>query len=75
MIYDMEGLTELSFFSEDLGGIRAKCRPDWISNDKNIVIDLKTTQDASPKGFQKSIAILATTFKLHGICESLKSRL
>ena len=34
MIYDMEGLTELSFFSEDLGGIRAKCRPDWISHDK-----------------------------------------
>jgi len=56
MIYDMEGLTELSFFSEDLGGIRAKCRPDWISHDKNIVVDLKTTQDASPKGFQKSIA-------------------
>ena len=55
MIYDMEGLTELSFFSEDLGGIRAKCRPDWISHDKNIVVDLKTTQDASPKGFQKSI--------------------
>ena len=49
------GLTELSFFSEDLGGIRAKCRPDWISHDKNIVVDLKTTQDASPKGFQKSI--------------------
>ena len=55
MIYDMEGLTELSFFSEDLDGIRAKCRPDWISHDKNIVVDLKTTQDASPKGFQKSI--------------------
>ena len=55
MIYDMKGLTELSFFSEDLGGIRAKCRPDWISSDAHTVVDLKTTQDASPKGFQKSI--------------------
>tara|TARA_R100001460_G_scaffold13271_6_gene30040 strand:+ start:325 stop:1155 length:831 start_codon:yes stop_codon:yes gene_type:complete len=55
MIYDLDGLTELSYFSEDLGGIRAKCRPDWISNDSRIVVDLKTTQDASPKGFQKSI--------------------
>ena len=55
MIYDMEGLTELSFFSEDLRGLRAKCRPDWISSDAHTVVDLKTTQDASPKGFQKSI--------------------
>lgn len=56
MIYDLDGLTELSYFSEDLGGIRAKCRPDWISSDSGIVVDLKTTTDASPKGFQKSIA-------------------
>jgi len=56
MIYDLDGLTELSYFSEDLGGIRAKCRPDWISSDSGVVVDLKTTQDASPKGFQKSIA-------------------
>ena len=56
IIYDRKGLTELSYFSEDLGGIRAKCRPDWISSDGHTVVDLKTTQDASPKGFQKSIA-------------------
>ena len=56
IIYDRKGLTELSYFSEDLDGIRAKCRPDWISSDGHTVVDLKTTQDASPKGFQKSIA-------------------
>ena len=56
IIYDIKGLTELSYFSEDLGGIKAKCRPDWISSDGHTVVDLKTTQDASPKGFQKSIA-------------------
>ena len=56
IIYDKKGLTELSYFSEDLGGIKAKCRPDWISSDGHTVVDLKTTQDASPKGFQKSIA-------------------
>ena len=56
IIYDRKGLTELSYFSEDLGGIKAKCRPDWISSDGHTVVDLKTTQDASPKGFQKSIA-------------------
>ena len=56
IIYDKKGLTELSYFSEDLSGIKAKCRPDWISSDGHTVVDLKTTQDASPKGFQKSIA-------------------
>jgi hypothetical protein len=56
IIYDIKGLTELSYFSEDLSGIKAKCRPDWISSDGHTVVDLKTTQDASPKGFQKSIA-------------------
>ena len=56
IIYDIKGLTELSYFSEDLGGIKAKCRPDWISSDGHTVVDLKTTHDASPKGFQKSIA-------------------
>lgn len=34
--------------------MRCKCRPDWWNND--IVIDLKTTQDASPRGFAKSVA-------------------
>ena len=56
IIYDIKGLTELSYFSEDFCGIKAKCRPDWISSDGHTVVDLKTTQDASPKGFQKSIA-------------------
>ena len=56
IIYNKKGLTELSYFSEDLSGIKAKCRPDWISSDGHTVVDLKTTQDASPKGFQKSIA-------------------
>ncbi len=55
-IYDKEGLAELSYFWEDLYKIKGKCRPDWLSSDGNTVVDLKTTQDASPKGFQKSIS-------------------
>lgn len=58
MIYNenMGGQTELSYFWDDLGLVKGKCRPDWISDDGSIVIDLKTTIDASPKGFQKSIS-------------------
>ena len=56
LIYDKSGQSELSYFWDDLGLVKGKCRPDWISNDGNIVVDIKTTTDASPKGFQKSIA-------------------
>lgn len=34
--------------------IPCKCRPDWI-HPQGFVVDVKTTQDASPRGFQKSI--------------------
>ena len=56
LIYDNKGQSELSYFWDDLGLVKGKCRPDWISDDGNIVVDIKTTTDASPKGFQKSIA-------------------
>lgn len=48
-----EGLAETSYFSE-MDRVAVKCRPDWLSS--GIVVDLKTTQDASLSGFSKSIA-------------------
>ena len=56
LIYDIKGQTELSYFWDDLGTIKGKCRPDWLSDDGEIVVDVKTTTDASPRGFQKSIS-------------------
>ena len=56
LIYDIKGQADLSYFWDDFGTIKGKCRPDWISDDGSIVVDVKTTTDASHKGFQKSIA-------------------
>ena len=36
-------------------GLECKCRPDWMTNDGQLIVDLKTTEDASPAGFRKSI--------------------
>jgi exodeoxyribonuclease VIII len=47
-----DGKPEESYFWEE-DGIKCSCRPDWLRND-GIVVDLKTTKDASPDGFQKS---------------------
>ena len=56
LIYQIKGKSELSYFWNDIGLVKGKCRPDWISDDGNIIVDIKTTTDASPKGFQKSIS-------------------
>ena len=54
------GKAEQSFWWDDAGtGLRCKCRPDWYYG--STVVDLKTTTDASPAGFARSVA----TFRYH----------
>jgi hypothetical protein len=46
-----EGTPELSvWFDDPITGLRCKIRPDWLRDD-DIVIDLKSTKDGSPRGF------------------------
>lgn len=43
------------FWRDDETGIDCRCRPDfWNSN--GIIVDLKSTEDASPQGFARSVA-------------------
>lgn len=39
----------------DVDGIACRCRPDAVT-EKGVIVDLKTTRDASQEGFAKSIA-------------------
>ena len=41
---------------DEATGLQCKCRPDWLLDDGSLIVDLKTTEDASPAGFRKSIA-------------------
>ena len=53
---ELAGKSEQSFFAtEPETGLEVKCRPDFMLDDGSLIIDLKTTTDASPKGFQKSL--------------------
>lgn len=36
-------------------GVLCRCRPDWWRDD-DVLVDVKTTDDASPEGFAKSMA-------------------
>ena len=54
---ELKGKAEQSFFCTDKEtGLELKARPDFILDDCSLILDLKTTVDASPKGFQRSVA-------------------
>ena len=48
-----------------------RSRPDWLLDDGSVIVDLKTTEDASPRGFQRSVAQYAyhqqAAWYLHGL--------
>jgi hypothetical protein len=50
-----QGLAEQTVLFEDFHtGAPCKCRPDWYDIKNRLIVDLKTTDDASPAGFGKS---------------------
>jgi len=54
-ILTASGKAESSLFAQDPEtGLQIKCRPDYLT-DSGWIIDLKTTQDASVRGFQRSV--------------------
>lgn len=53
------GVAEVSaFWTDDETGLPCKCRPDWVhtlSDGRVILVDVKTTVDASPQQFTRSV--------------------
>ena len=52
--YFEKGEPEVSVFWE-MQGVGCRCRPDWLINDGEYIIDLKTSADASEEGFPRAI--------------------
>ena len=47
---------EMSIYTVDeQTGLKIKLRPDVFCGDKKTIVDLKTTQDGSPKGFKRDV--------------------
>lgn len=56
LVLGKPGKVEQSYFwTDETTGERCKCRPDWHSDCRRLVVDLKTTEDASPAAFARSI--------------------
>lgn len=50
------GIAEGScWWYDEQSGELCRCRPDYYRRDLGIIVDLKTTEDASPEGFARSI--------------------
>ncbi|BAO20632.1 hypothetical protein [Pseudomonas phage PPpW-3] len=56
LLTSVPGKAEVSFYWTDAKtGELCRMRPDWLRED-DLIVDLKTTEDASPEGFARSIA-------------------
>jgi hypothetical protein len=56
MLLALPGKAETTHMWTDAAtGLECKCRPDWLTDDGRLLVDLKTTEDAG-RGFAKSIA-------------------
>ena len=56
MLLALPGKAETTHMWTDAAtGLQCKCRPDWLTDDGRLLVDLKTTEDAG-RGFAKSIA-------------------
>ena len=58
-LLDLPGRREASYtWTDEATGLECKTRPDWHSEDRRIVVDVKTCRDASRVEFAKAIANL-----------------
>ena len=50
------GVAEQSAYWHDREtGLLCRCRPDWV-HDESVIVDLKSSDDASPRSFARSVA-------------------
>jgi len=79
MLLGLPGKAETTHMWTDAStGLECKCRPDWLTDDGSIVVDLKTTKSASIQGFKRSIADyryhVQAGWYLHGIEQATGKR-
>ena len=79
MLLGLPGKAETTHMWTDAStGLECKCRPDWLTDDGSIVVDLKTTKDASPRGFKQSVANyryhVQAAWYLHGLEQATGNR-
>lgn len=75
----VDGKPEATYmWTDQATGLQCKCRPDYIFADGSTVVDLKTTEDASPRGFRGSLLRwrywVQAAWYLHGVEQATGKR-
>lgn len=65
------GLAEVSGFVEDFHGVKARIRPDYLTDE--IIVDLKTTTDARPDSFLRSVMTFQYHVQMAWYCDIAKA--
>ena len=78
-LLSLPGKAESSLFWTDAEtGLECKCRPDYLLDDGSTIVDLKTTENASPADFMQSIAKFRyhcqVAWYLHGVEQATGKR-
>ena len=78
-LLSLPGKAESSLFWTDAEtGLECKCRPDYLLDDGSTIVDLKTTESASPADFMQSIAKFRyhcqAAWYLHGVEQATGKR-
>ena len=78
-LLSLPGKAESSLFWTDAEtGLECKCRPDYLLDDGSTIVDLKTTDSASPADFMQSIAKFRyhcqAAWYLHGVEQATGKR-
>jgi hypothetical protein len=72
MLLALPGKAETTHMWTDAAtGLQCKCRPDWLTDDGRLLVDLKTTEDASRGALPSRSRNGATTSKPAGIWTAL----
>jgi exodeoxyribonuclease VIII len=76
VLLNKAGKAEQSYFwTDDETGEKCKCRPDFHTDDRRIIVDVKTTEDASPGKFLRSSVLqwryhVQAAFYMQGVPEA-----
>lgn len=76
VLLNKAGKAEQSYFwTDDETGEKCKCRPDWHTEDRRIIVDVKTTEDGSPGKFLRSSVLqwryhVQAAFYMQGVPEA-----
>lgn len=79
MLLNLPGKAETThMWTDEATGLECKCRPDWLLDDGSLIVDVKTTRDASFSGFRKSIGAyryhVQAAWYLHGLEQATGKR-